>query len=478
MGEHQDSTRAVAAREEGERAERATLWPDAARAYEEALSLVAGTDGAAPEEAALLTALGRCYWRDGQARPAWRTLRRAIALYRDIGDCVGQGQATAELLAIWGPPERQRAMADEALDALGDREPGLRATILLRTRRHEEALAIGELHGLEDVLAVRLDAAANRALEAGRINEFAATLRELHRTYARFALVDVAFGPLRYGSFALMQAGLLRDGIAMAEDARAYARSTHLRFHEQLALMDLVGAWFARGDSDRCLALLAESPGDADFRADLYRAWIAQRRGDIEGAVRLLVDPARAGGAPTAISQIHGAAAGVLFAAGEEAAARRELESWAEAARPWDAFVEEAAGVTDALVALGDDALVREVRDAFARHDDGRKVRDRYAALQGRGFDEVRGALALREGDLAGAVAEFAAGLSWAEGEGCAVDAGRCLLGLGGVALRAGDVDAAVERFTHAARAFEDAGAVYELGRANRRRSTASAGAA
>jgi hypothetical protein len=181
-----DTSRRIAAlRVDGERNERATLWPDAARAYEEALSLIGASPDSASDEAALMTALGRCYWRDGQARPAWRTLRRAIALYRELGDAPGMGRATAELMAIWGPPDRQRAMAQEALDALGDSEPHLRAWLFVWTRRHEEALALADEYGFEDILPVRLNAPADRALEEGRIDEFVALLRETHDVYAR-----------------------------------------------------------------------------------------------------------------------------------------------------------------------------------------------------------------------------------------------------------------------------------------------------
>jgi hypothetical protein len=271
-----------------------------------------------------------------------------------------------------------------------------------------------------------------------------------------------------------MQAGMLGEGIRLSEEAREYARRTHLRFHEQLALMDLVGAWFARGDFARCAALLDESPGETDFRADLYRMWMAQRRGEMADAMRLLVDPERSGGAPTAISQIHGAAADMLFVAGEHDAARRELQAWAEVAREWDALVEEAGAPADCLVALGDDALVREVREAFAARDARMGVRDRYSTLQGRGLDAVRGALALRLGDLDAAAKEFAAGLEWAEREHCPVDAGRCLLGLGEVALGRGDSNGARRRFAQAATVFEDVGADYELGRAKRRIEEAS----
>src|SRR3990170_964347 len=144
-----------------ERAMDATLWDEAAREYEAALSLVAAGEAAGEDEAALLTALGACYWNLAEARTAWRTLRRAISLCRDRGDGAGMARATVEILRIWGPPERHRAMADEALAALGDGDPYLRALLLLRREWHEqnsaafaEVMAIAREHGFQDLLTI------------------------------------------------------------------------------------------------------------------------------------------------------------------------------------------------------------------------------------------------------------------------------------------------------------------------------------
>ena len=88
----------------------ATLWSDAVREYEAALSLATPGD-ASLDEAAILTRLGSCYWSMSEARTAWRTLRRAMSLFRDRGDGAGFARATVEVLRIWGPWERQLAMS-------------------------------------------------------------------------------------------------------------------------------------------------------------------------------------------------------------------------------------------------------------------------------------------------------------------------------------------------------------------------------
>ena len=83
-------------REAAEAAEAATRWQAAVEHYEDALGLIdQSPDVAAADDAALLTALGRCYWSLSEARTAWRTLRRAISLYRERRD--GDGQAHAPM---------------------------------------------------------------------------------------------------------------------------------------------------------------------------------------------------------------------------------------------------------------------------------------------------------------------------------------------------------------------------------------------
>ena len=97
-------------------AEAAFDWPEAIRLYEEALSSLSRDGDAWPAaEAELLTALGRCYWRNAEARAAWRTLMRAISSCKQRGDAAAQARATTEILQIWGPWERHKMLADDAL---------------------------------------------------------------------------------------------------------------------------------------------------------------------------------------------------------------------------------------------------------------------------------------------------------------------------------------------------------------------------
>jgi tetratricopeptide (TPR) repeat protein len=434
-----------------EDAEGATLWDVAAERYEAALSSLPGTT-LASDEPDLLTALGRCYWNLSEARMAWRTLRRAIALYRDRGDGAGLARATLEILRIWGPPDRQRVMAEEALDALGDGEPHLRAMLLAHAGREDEALALGRFHRFEDILVMETEHRAHTAFEGGRVGEANVALRQAHQVYARYRHYHGAAGTLRYAAFETMALGALDQGLQLAEETVQYTRQIHLRFTEQLALMDLAGVAFARCDFARCITLIEERPADTDFRGDLYRMWIAELRGDMPAALALIVDPERGGGAITALSQTHAAAAGLLHHAGRIEAARAELETWAGVARSGNSFCDESPALADCLVSLGSDSLVHEVH----QHFEDRKAPVVYSTLQGRGEAYVHGAIALKLGLMEHARQVFTAGLDWAERARCPIDAGRCLQGLAGASDAKSDRDAHLRR---AAAIFEAHGA-------------------
>jgi tetratricopeptide (TPR) repeat protein len=368
-------------------------------------------------------------------------------------------RATLEVLRIWGPPNRQRAMADEALDLLGDGDPHLRALLLLRSRRQDEAIELASKHGFEDVLMAATERDGWAAIDEGRVADGLAAFRRAHEFYAREGNYHPAAGLLRVAGFVTLQAGRLDEGERLAAEAVAYARGVHLRFAEQLALMDLVGVAYARGDFARCEALIAETPGQTDFRADLYRMWIAELRGDMETALGLMVDPERGGGATTALSQAHAAAAGLLFHAGRADAARQALETWAQIARDAGSLGDEAPALADCLAGLGSDDLLREVNEAYETRRRGIV----YATLQGRGDAGARGAIALRLGLAAPARAQYEAGLAWAERERCPIDAARCLLGLARVELAGGDHAAAGGHLDRASAIFEQLGARFYL---------------
>ena len=207
-------------RVDAEAAEEATLWREAVDAYESALTAIARTSAAGGlEEGALLTALGRCYWNLSEARTAWRTLRRAISIAQDHADGPAQARATIEILHVWGPPERHRQMAEDALAAVGDEDIYLQSRLLMEmgwreqaageetSAKYEQAMALAEEHGYEDILASRVQQRAWRAIDAGRLDDGIALFEEVHETCARLKLHNVAAGCLRGAGFNLMGTG-------------------------------------------------------------------------------------------------------------------------------------------------------------------------------------------------------------------------------------------------------------------------------
>jgi hypothetical protein len=398
-------------RADAERAEAATLWEEAAALYERCLSEV---EFAPIEQAPLLFALGRCY----------RNLAEAtIRIFREAGDASSTAAATVEALRIWAPQERQRALAEDALDMLGPDESRTHVFLLFSLEREAEAREIARRRGYTDIMAGEDHWESRHLVAEGRVDDYTALARAFHESAAAAGDYDRASGSLRGAGYNVLAAGRLDEGAALARDAAAYARSKHLRFPEQLAALDVAGVLFARDALDACNALLDEIPGDLDFRRDLFRAWIAERRGDTDRAVILLPDPERAGGAGGALSQVHGGRAGVLWRAGRERAARHELDAYASAARSDGRLLDDAPAMLECLVGAAEDALLREILDDERPHE-------RYSTLQGRGLDAVRGALSARLGLADDARAHFERGLAWAREQRCPSDEALCRDGI------------------------------------------------
>lgn len=421
-------------------AEAAFDWRSAVDAYERALSLLAETPDF--DEAAVLTALGRCYWNLSDARTAWRTLRRAIALYQQRGDGLGQAQATLEITRIWGPPDRHRAMLDDAVAALGDADPAAKARLLMRYRWSEDgshehwdaAIVIAERHNVEDVLATRIQNEAWRALnEDGDLETFVRNQLAAYEVYARLGVHDAAAGTLRNAGFGLIERGWLDRGYEQAERCFEYATRVQLLFTAQLALMDMVAVTFARGEYEACEALLERTPGETDFRADLYRMWIAEARGDLDGALRYMVSPDRGGNAPGAVAQIHAPSAGVLFRSGRTDAARQAMLAFVECVENGgevDDYYFMSAPMRECVLELADEEMLRKIHDSYAERYKDSTLPTVFATLQGRALAPLLGGVAAKLGLHDEAQRYFRQGLEFCERERCLADAELCRKGL------------------------------------------------
>ena len=118
-----------------EQAEAQFAWGEAARLYEQCLSLVTeAPDRLGEDEAELLVAAATCYIHAADPRAGLRHTTHARDIYRDRGDPTGFARATLIPLTIGVEldPEQWRAPIDEALSLLNDGDPHLRAELLFR----------------------------------------------------------------------------------------------------------------------------------------------------------------------------------------------------------------------------------------------------------------------------------------------------------------------------------------------------------
>jgi tetratricopeptide (TPR) repeat protein len=453
-----------------EQAEAATAWDEGARHYENCLALItAADDGLGQDEAVLLMAAGRCHAlsADDPAtfRAAWRNLMRAVTLYRERGDGLGLARATLEAVEIQAGRERLIVLVDQALAALGDRDPYLAFRLLMsragldasEASEHaaHRAIELGRQHGYPDLEPFLARRKAGEALREWRIDDALAIYRSLFEIYDAAGNYERAADVQRGIHNWTLLTGRLDDAEAEAAAGLAYLRRVHLSGSAQYLAGMLAIYALMRGDFDRFEALFAEIPGEWFVIAvvQMTRAEIVE---DFDRAIALA--PTGRGVPPDQVPWNHAVRARVLYNAGDMEGARRELAA-ALATLPSATLLDKGlvAALDECLVALGDDATVQAVYDEAAGW-----TPIRYAAT-GSGVDHVRGALALRLGRIDDAETWYRTGLEWAERERCPLEQGRCLQGLAEVAERRGRHGEAVGYLDRAAALFQQYGATLYL---------------
>jgi predicted ATPase len=467
-------------------AEAQFAWDEAAQQYERCLALVTDAeDRLGEDEAELLTALGRCARDDGQYRPAWRALMRALTLCRQRGDGVGFARAYLELDLVPAPHDRIFPLHMEAIELLGAGDPYLEAQLLSRVlvfeRAHTKekieaarrrASELVTAHGFEDVEAILLEAEANQAWYNGEITRSIELRREVFEHQVRLGRPRIAVANAYTLALGALQTGSLDEGRAAAEQALAYAHAHHIRFYEENSAALLLALMLARCDFAGFDALAADRASDATWLVTVLRTARAEMAGDIDAALALLPDPASAGGVPQFLAIIHGTRARVLANAGQHDRARQELRPVLAA---WDAmpYATTHLGVAvnnfglgafdEALTQIADSTLLRAI-DAYGRADPvAHQVN--YQPFVGRTMQRIYGDVALRLDQLEDAERLFRAGLDWCERERCPVEAGRCLAGLADVAERRSDRAGALSLLDRAAALFRQHSATLYLDR-------------
>jgi class 3 adenylate cyclase len=460
-----------------QQAEAQFAWDVAARHYEHCLALVSEAEDALGEdEAALLTALGISSRNDGEWRAGWRSLMRAVSLYKERGDAASAARSTLEALLIDAPPARQIALIQDALSVLGDGEPYLEARLLgslsgwvvslgaeEADSARQRAAALADAHGFEDVQAQLLATDASRAFSLAEFERAAALNQQAHQLFARLGRPNEAAQALFFRANSVLVPGLLDEGKAAMEQAFAYAREHHIRWYENNSAALLAALMIARCDFAGFEALAEERAGDVGYPIPLLKAWRAEVEGDHEGALNLLPDPAVAGGFPVYLSHILAARARVNFNAGRIAQARQEFTRLRE-------VLEGITGggapdyLDEALPHLADDALIEATEKNMRRWHEAATL-SFFDPIVGCCTHRIFADILLHRGLVDEAGECHRRSLAWCEREGLPIEAGRCLQGLAEVAERRGERAEALQLLDRAAALFQQHGARLYLDR-------------
>ena len=461
-----------------EQAEAQSAWDVAARHYEHCLTLVTeAEDKLGEDEAVLLTQLGKCARNAGEYRTAWRSLMRAITLYRVRRDAISLALTTLEAVMVYAPHSRRAELAEAALAGLEGSDPYLEARLLLSIARFDPDKRATVLRRVSELVAHHHfpDVEAHLLMS----ESFAATptdavkmLKEAFERFAKEGLTRDAANALYVKGFTSDGQGRLDDAISACREAYEYARQHHHRFYEENAAAHLSAHFLARCDFAVFDALMEERAGDTSFVTATMRAWRAELAGDLERAVALLPDPALAAGNPEGLARIHATRARVLLNAGDKAGARDEYSRFQEvlqsvsgpAYRRFDGVVVSLEGLAldDALV-LADEKFIKAA-ESFVRFYEGQPARSPYYRARG-SIDRLGAVVYLLRGFVDDAERSLQTGLDWAEEERCPVEAGRCLQGLAEVAERRGNMAEALQYIGRAGELFQEHGAKLYLDR-------------
>jgi class 3 adenylate cyclase len=473
----------------GQQAEAQFAWDVAARHYESCLALVSeAADALGEDEAALLTRLGICSRNDGEWRAGWRSLMRAVSIYRERGDAPGVARVTLEALLIDAPYPRLFALIQDALAALGEGDPYLQARLLGRLTSPEfaalgdqetgraaaqRAAELADTHGFEDVKAQLLMNNARKFSGLADFGQAAALSGQAYELFARLGRPNEAAESLFYLATYILVPGRLDEGKAAMERSFAYAHEHHIRWYEDNSAAMLAALTFARCDFAGFETLAEERAADVGYPIPLLKAWRAEMEGDHERALNLLPDPAIAGGFPVYLAHILAARARVLFNAGRVEQARQEFTRLREVmqASP-TAVIQDGVAMERSATDYLDEALPHLADDAFLKAVEKNMGRWREAATP-TFYDPIAGCcsyrifadLAVHRGSLDDAAERYRRSLAWCERERLPIEAGRCLQGLAEVSERRGERAEALRLLDRAAALFQQHGARLYLDR-------------
>ena len=458
-------------------------WSEAARYYQQCVTLLTEAEVELGEDAAeLLVALGVCARNAADHRTAWRSLMQAIAVCRERGDAVGQAAATLETVVIFAPPGRHLALVREAVAALDGTDPQLEALLLggfILTGsimggglpREEVPATLARVRELEaaypqdEVEAYLLFYDALQAFETSAFDDADRALSEAFRLFDRLGAVPVTPGLGASGALCfLARIPLMRGELERAEEASVsafeYARRVDVIQIRDIALDCLMTVASLRCDYERFDSLERQSERGLPVR--LMRAQLAEMRGSAAEAVADLPDDTYIGGSTTLACYVAATRTRMLMSAGQTEQAAEEFSRcvalFDEVPRPEDGsfgsyHVTTFLELDQSLATFGDESLVRAVS--------ARLIADgtRASSWGAHSVDHLLGRLALSLGEVDEAERHFRTGLEWCERERCPIEGGRNLQGLAEVEQRRGDLEEAREHLDAAGALFSRHGA-------------------
>ena len=480
-------------------AESQAAWSEAARHYEACLSLLRALETSTEvSEAEFLTNLGVCQLNMADHRDAWRSLNRAINVYRDLDDPVGVATATIQAMDVLAPPLSRAKLGDAALEGLaGLDEPILEGNLHARFFSEGMKPNIGQAawdghrRRLEEIVAVNPDAYLEARLFG--IERFdARNLKEIVEgawaNYRRFAELGLASQAAQSGWGATLMGGLTGDldrTIEMGEEVIRYAARHGMRFAEQNAAFIVAGVELARGQLDQCDKTVGNRVGDGNWFVATMNAMRLEVAGDLNGAVGALPDATAVNARPSTTAQVHAIRARISWNAGDAEAAREEIRLMQEAVErmpvnPDDRgnLVVQANGrkiyvytlslLDEGWQALEDEGLreaIRLVLSGEADYVDANHTDQIFNQVGGRSQRRALGEIALGLGLIDFAEETLAESLTWADSEGAVLEEGRSHLGLAELAARSGDRASALEHLDVAAELFQGNGLTLYLDR-------------
>ncbi len=422
--------------------------------------------------------MARCYSGALASRPAWRSIRRALALFEESEEFSRYARALAMAMrfpsATLPPAERRAPLLELAIERGDPSDAATRSALLLA--RADAALILGQIEEARDFireseeLAKGLGSAFLNAemlrihglLESTRGNQDSA-----FQLYEAAAREQVAAGnPARAAealyvlAIGLQHAGRLKEARDALMREQEQGMAAGLTFFLDDSRCKLLGNAVLRGDQNEIQEYLSRPWEPWVWPQGIYASYWALLTGDLDAMESYLPDPSGSGGVPWQTGHILSARAQILALAGD--IPRAELERAAlEALLPTIEGQSRQLAESDCaylrIALFGMPPMPSQVEFALSRPAATSWLLFSWVGFQPR----QRAEILIAAGHLAAAGSLLAEGLAWCEREGCKAEAGRCHLAYADLEERRGNIPAALEHLETAARLFQEYGASF-----------------